>query len=78
MAARERPDRVNAPSFPAAAWPALDPEDAALVADLVRRGVSVVGPDFGKPLDEDDEILKPGPPCPGAVDALLEDRRQGP
>lgn len=78
MTARRRPDHTSPPNPSTSAWPALDPEDAALVADLVRRGVAIVGPDFGKPLDEDDEILKPGPPCPGAVDALIEDRRQGP
>ncbi len=49
------------------------PGDDALLADMERRGVVRRGK--GGPLPP--EILQPGPPGPGVVDALLEERRGG-
>ena len=52
----------------------LSASDRNLVEKLVRKGLATVGRDFGKPRADDDPIFQPGPPCPGAVEALLEDR----
>ena len=56
---------------------ALTRAERASIARLEKAGLVVSGPDAGKPLDDDDELLKPGPACPGAVEALIEDRRSG-
>lgn len=77
MTARDRSEHTPPPAPEPNRWPALSPEDAAHVAELVRRGVLTVGPEFGQPFDEDDELNKPGPSCPGMLERFLQDRRSG-
>ena len=56
----------------------LSRADRALIARLEKKGLLISGPDAGKPLDPDDEILQPGPACPGIVDEFIAMRREGP
>ncbi len=72
MSTRDRPEHADPPTK---RWPALSREDADLVADLERRGVGVPGAEFGRALAEDDELMQPGPTCPGGARSILDDRR---
>ncbi len=78
MTAKPKPER--GPKTPADRRPqraALTRAERASIARLEKAGLIISGPDAGKPLDDDDELLKPGPACPGAVEALIADRRSG-
>jgi antitoxin (DNA-binding transcriptional repressor) of toxin-antitoxin stability system len=48
--------------------------DEELLAAMERRGV-VQPPEEPGPFPK--ELLRPGPRCPGVVEALLEERREG-
>lgn len=73
----KRKARAAAPAWTPPPGSTMSRSEVAWINRLLKKGHIVVGPDFGKPLDPDDELLKPGPPCRGAVDALIKDRNEG-
>ena len=72
MSTRPKPDRHGG----RAPEPDLSPEEeAARVRRLVESGLLLAPEEPGEILEE---MLTPGPSCPGAAEALIEDRRSRP